>query len=502
MLSSQVQAQTPEQIRFTRQAAKRIVFDKEQSIVLSELEPEKIVGLPIMHPHLSKHSAKISILGDELMIQADKESNTSLWLGGFNPFAVYSLSIVSARGEGAFGFKFSDASEQEEISILEAYKDSVITDLRFKVVRNNVVIIDSSILVNNEEQPFVQQGLLLQMLGSGLVVYNMNNGLPKIIGQLQFNKYVDFRDKKYLNSFNTSIQIKQKHGALNIRKAEIALSAGMGLADIRPITYENGDPLLDQGRLWYTMSIRGWSLPNPIQGVFSMNPSVFDIKFEGIVVFDRNDGLLRNEVASHIFYDRKDKMWRGVTTGFSAYANPDKEQKQLLVIESKRDPRKGFSIMDAKPFKMVGDIEDPQILFDSTAQKWRMIACKNQEGYKAVLLESDYWNKGYEQIAGPVAHNSTGTSIQRIGNQLFCFSGSSDSKLYVYSYPDLKEVGILNMDLPPWNETSGSRIWPNVVQLPEGYPFKYVALMMDRLNYPGIKGPNWTYGALYLYHGF
>jgi len=25
---------------------------------------------------------------------------------------------------------------------------------------------------------------------------------------------------------------------------------------------------------------------------------------------------------------------------------------------------------------------------------------------------------------------------------------------------------------------------------------------MDRFNYPSLKGPNWTYGALYLFHGY
>jgi hypothetical protein len=39
------------------------------------------------------------------------------------------------------------------------------------------------------------------------------------------------------------------------------------------------------------------------------------------------------------------------------------------------------------------------------------------------------------------------------------------------------------------------------VELPDGYPAKYIALMMDRINYPGIQGPQWTYGAIYLYHG-
>ncbi len=217
------------------------------------------------------------------------------------------------------------------------------------------------------------------------------------------------------------------------------------------------------------MSIRGRALPHHIQGVLSMDPTVFDIRLEGVILFDRNDGLLRNEIASHVFYDRRDEIWRGLTTGFSAYANIDKEKKQLLAIESKTDPRFGFSVMKAEPFGMVGDIEDPHLLFDSGEEKWRMLTCENLDGYKAIMLESDSWNK--------------------------------EREIFIYTYPDLKEAGTLKMDLPPWSETSGTRVWPNVVQLPEGYPFKYVSLMMDRFNYPGMQGPNWTYGALYLYYG-
>jgi hypothetical protein len=232
-----------------------------------------------------------------------------------------------------------------------------------------------------------------------------------------------------------------------------------------------------------------------------MNPTVFDLRFEGVILFDRNDGLLRNEVASHIFFDRNDNVWRGLTTGFSAYAIAG-EKKQLLAVESKRDPRFGFSVMEAKPFGIVGDIEDPHILYDVEVEKWRILTCENHDGYKAVMLESDSWNKDYERIAGPVTHNSTGTSVQQIGGERFCFSGSSEREIFIYTYPELQEVGTLQMDLPPWDAVSGTRVWPNVVELPEGYPFRYVALMMDRFNYPGLQGPNWTYGALYLYYGY
>jgi hypothetical protein len=505
MLSAALQAQTtPDQIKFTRQGVKRIVFDSDQSIVLSTLKPGTIVGLPVMHPVSSELAAQAQISIDQnlLVIQSKQETQTAIWLGGFNPFATYTIDLAQCTGEGSIGFEFTDTNRQETILVTEQYTDSLITGVRLKVLRGKEVITDQSIAVDGGGKHFIEDGIILQMLGSGLMVYTKSQGLPKVIGQADFNKYADLRGKQYLNSYHSNLAINIKNGAVKIKRAQMALTAGMGLADIRPITYETGEPMLDQGRLWYTMSIRGRGLPHPIQGVFSLNPTVFDIKFEGIIVFDRNDGLLRNEVASHIFFDRKDNMWRGVTTGFSAYANPENEKKQLLIIESKRDPRFGFSVMSARSFQMVGDMEDPQMLFDTKAKKWRMIACKNQNGYKAILLESAHWDKGYKQIAGPVTHNSTGTSLQKIGDKLFCFSGSSENKIYIYTYPDLKEAGTLKVDLPPWNETSGSRVWPNVIQLPQGYPFKYIALMMDRFNYPGIQGQNWTYGTLYLYHGY
>ncbi|MES2808027.1 MAG: hypothetical protein V4619_05360 [Bacteroidota bacterium] len=508
-LSPATQAQTnttPNQIKFTRQGVKRLVFDKEQAISLAVLKPETIVGLGVMHPiktEPGQAAAQVSIEQNKLVIQSKKETQTAIWLGGFNPFATYTIDLAASTGEGVLGFEFTDADRAERILVYTQYKDNQITDVRLKVLKNKEIIADRSIAVNEKESRELANGIILQMLGSGLVMYTQNDGLPKVIAQADYNKLADLRGKQYLNTFQTHLYIGTKNSEVKVSRADIALTAGMGLADIRPVTYEDGEPMMDQGRLWYTMSIRGRGLPHPLQGIFSLNPTVFDIKFEGVIVFDRNDGILRNEVASHLFFDRKDKMWRGVTTGFSAYANPDKEKKQLLIIESKRDPRFGFSVMNARAFQMVGDMEDPQMLYDAKAKKWRMLSCTNPGGgYKAILSESDKWDRGYKQIAGPVAHNSTGTSLQKINGQLYAFSGSNENKLFVYTYPDLKEVGTLNMDLPPWNDTSGSRVWPNVIQLPDGYPFKYLALMMDRFNYPSIQGQNWTYGALYLYHGY
>lgn len=500
----QGQSASPTDITFVRQGVQRMIFDENQSIPLAALKPGNTIGLSSMHPisHFTKDHAKVSINNNQLIVQSENETQTGIWFGGFNPFATYIIDFASCLGTGEVGFQFNGPDKKEQFMVTARFRDALLTGVKIRVIKNDTEIQNESIAVNLSGKEKIEGKIILQMLGSGLVLYSYHKGLPQVIGQCDFNKFMDLREKRYINSLQSHLYIQLDGGDVRINHANISLSPGVGLADIRAITYENGDPLLDSGRLWYTMSIRGRALPHHIQGVFSMNPTLFDIKLEGIIVFDRNDGLLRNEIASHIFYDRNNKSWRGTTTGFSAFANPDKERKQLLAVESKNDPRFGFSIMEARPFGVVGDIEDPHIILDSDAGKWRILTCVNEDGYKAIMMESNYWDRDYKKIAGPVTHNSTGTSIQKIEGQRYCFSGSDEREIFIYTYPDLREVGTLKMDLPPWDNKSGTRVWPNVVQLPEGYPFKYIALMMDRFNYPGMQGPNWTYGALYLYHGY
>lgn len=493
----------PDQIKFVRQAAQRFIFDPAHRIPLATLRPSDLVGMSAMHPisHSGAQKSTIEIKDERLVISATGETLTSIWFGGFNPFATYNLDLASLNGKGAVGFEFSDPSRGDRFRILVEFEQDKISDITQEILIAGALISKKSIATNLHPRLSPPNRIILQMLGSGLTLFLQQGGLPVPIGQSDFAQEIDLREKRIIHTFQSHFLAQFQGGAISVTEVQAGFSSGMGLADIRAITYEDGTPLLDQGRLWYTMTMRGRALPHHVQGVLSMDPTVFDLRLEGIIVFDRSDGILRNEVASHIFYDRKEKVWRGMTTGFSAYALPN-EKKQLLAIESEKDPRFGFSIMKATPFGIVGDIEDPHIIYDEHAGKWRILTCENNDGYKAIMLESNYWNKEYVRIAGPVSYNSTGTSIQRIGKHLYCFSGSKDRKIYIYTYPDLREAGTLQMDLPPWDSESGTRVWPNVIELPEAYPFRYVALMMDRFNYPGLQGPNWSYGALYLYHGF
>ncbi len=255
-----VQGQTsPEDINFVRQGVQRLIFDEDQSIPLATLEPGKIIGLPVMYPirHYSEEQSEVFISDDKLAIKSERETQTGIWFGGFNPFATYTIDLASCSGEGDIGFEFSDAEKKEQFFITVGFNNAKLTGINLRVINNSEVMVDKSIAINLKEGRTIKGKIILQMLGSGLVLYTQDKGLPKAIGQSDFNKHIDLRKKHYIHSFQSNLFLHLKSGEVLINKVESAITTGIGLADIRAITYEDGDPLLDEGRLWYTMSVRG-----------------------------------------------------------------------------------------------------------------------------------------------------------------------------------------------------------------------------------------------------
>lgn len=494
----------PDEIQFRRQAAIRLVFDSSQSIPLASLRPATVLDFDLMHPELQPASG-VKWGGSAGLIEATSpaaDGSSRRWVGGFNPFATYDLTLKSARGSGSVGMTFLHQQNGDALTAALIFAEGKPESITWTVVAGNKQVFTAKWPV---PAGTVVQDLTLraQMSAVGVNVFLESAGRSVLIGHSDFAAHFDLRDRRRSQHMDFAIGTTLQVGAqVVLAGASSCLSPGSGQADIRAITDEEGAPLLDAGRLWFTMTVRGRALPHPLQGVFSLNPSVFDLRFEGIIVFDMDDGLLRNDLASHIFRDSTTGEWRGWTTGFSALDGAGRaEQKSILAIRSVRDPRQGFSIMKARSIGISGAHEDPHGVYDRQAGKWRMLLCEHGQKYRAALWESEHWDRGYTRLAGPVEMDSTGTLIQKFGAKRYALFGSADRKIYIRTYPQLEPAGELKVDLPPWNAKTGTRIWPNVIPLPEGYPAPYLALMMDRVNFPGMPKPNWTYGALYLYHG-
>jgi len=399
----------PGDLQFRRQAAQRMIFDAQQSIPLSSLRPSTILDFDLMHPEIRGvdgvgSAADWKLEGSTLTAKSGETMAKSMrWVGGFNPFGTYDLSLSDFNGTGNSGIMFRDSSTGNSLSAAIHFEDGRADKITW------VATFDGSGPIK-QEWPFPDEisepeiTLRVQMAAVGANIFIESAGKSILVGYTDFSETVDLRQVSLIRNHDFGIfTALQPNSSFSMKGASASLSPGSGQADIRAITDHEGKPLLDDGRLWFTITVRGRALPHPMQGVFSLNPSVFDLQFEGIIVFDMGDGLLRNELASHLFFDSESGEWRGWTTGFSALGGAGREEsKTILAVSSKRDPRRGFAVMRAKPVGIEGAHEDPHGIYDKKAGKWRLLLCEHHEKYRAGIWESDHWDHGYERLAGSV----------------------------------------------------------------------------------------------------
>lgn len=284
-----------------------------------------------------------------------------------------------------------------------------------------------------------------------------------------------------------------------LRNPRISLSAGIGQADTRFVTEGRCNrPYRRDGRLFFTFSARAYGA---YLGVMSFDPGKLDFRLEGVILFDYGDGLLRNDLAADIFFDDVAGEWRAYVSNFSTTGDALNRRAKggLNCAWSKSCPLFGVSVMRAKSLGFDGMNEDPDGYWDEGAKKWRLLVSEFvRGGIRASLWESDRWDGAFVRLAGPVAEDSTGTTLASVGGELVALSGSSDLRFYVYDYPTLRRKGCLEMRKPPWEVSSSrnGRSWPAYAELPDG---RAVLLTFDRVNFPGMPMPNWTYGGLHLY---
>ena len=296
-------------------------------------------------------------------------------------------------------------------------------------------------------------------------------------------------------------------GTAVLSRAYVALTAGVGQADFCIVTDGPGSkPYVENGRMFCTFSARAGM--KFVKSVASFDPAVFDFRMEGILFTNYGDGdpLLRNDAVEHLFRDA-DGSWKGVAIGWSTTAHDlapaSRRGSGLLVCETAENPLHGIHVLRARPLVLEGGVksEDPHLRFDAAAGKWRLSTSSfTPEGWRAHLWESDRWDGPYSLLAGPGAFDSTGCQMMNFEGRTFIMTASLDGRRPVYAYPSLDCVGEWRCDLPPRDtECPNGRTFTAWAAAPDGCPWRYVMLAMDRRNFPGMPTPNWTYGGIYFY---
>ena len=169
---------SPDEINFVRQGVKRLIFDPTQGIPLASLEPSALIGLSSAHPYqvYSSDEPVVAIEENQLIFQSTTDSETIMWLGGFNPFATYLMEISEVKGVGELGFEFRGPDKREGIRLSVFVNENYIQDAQLTVFQDSAQIAQKSIFTHDQQIEMNSGTLILQLFGSGLNLFIKEEG--------------------------------------------------------------------------------------------------------------------------------------------------------------------------------------------------------------------------------------------------------------------------------------------------------------------------------------
>lgn len=339
--------------------------------------------------------------------------------------------------------------------------------------------------------------LSVEFRGEGVTVYFIKDGVHEPLFDFGDDYFYSLTEERVLDDTKIHLIASANSKKTVVKSVKWYLHAGISQADLRPVKYEDGSPIIEDGRIFLTVSVR--CAVRRFQGVLSWCPTTCDFKLEGAIFFDSGDGHLSADVASCIIYDRGARIWR-IATWSSARGHI------ICLGESLSDPRYGVNIVDVRPMDAAKDgdsreeflgfegDEDPDMIFDNG--RWRFAICRSEsDGYHYYHFISDDL-KGFEFVGKTEGCEKTGGSYVKAADAIYFVCGSDFNKRAVYDVYSLDNLSTPIQNLTPDYDDGGFRGWGTVMLLPTGSRYRYVWITFDR--HLGSEY-NWSYGNIHVF---
>ena len=328
-------------------------------------------------------------------------------------------------------------------------------------------------------------------------VYIDRGGFPEYICTFTADEFKDSSREDFFKSASVGLVFS---GSAVCGGASVYHDSGISQADIRPVCYENGEVMTENGRVFLTASLR--MQENGCQGVFAWVPGTAEFELTGVLFFDAGDGVWENDVATCLVYDRSRKKWLLWVCSFS-------HGHILGHAEFDGEPRYGRNVIDITLVKNLpegaddtvfggkqGD-EDPALTFDEKRGKWLLAVCRvcKEGGYRYFFFESDDPFENFEFAGSGAGGGETGGSFFRCGGELYfiCGKGFNERARYrAYNYGSPEDFKLLRYD----RDDGGFRGWGSVFKVKRGARECIYQLTFDRCR--GSEY-NWSYGNIYCF---
>ena len=401
------------------------------------------------------------------------------------PYATYEATIDNLDGKCGFGF----VTPLGKVEIL---------------LKNNS---GKLLLLFDEEEIAIARNfergisLLITVRKNNFEIYLNYGKMPEFIAEFKSEKLDGIH---FEQNFKVSKITLICEGKVLISKVESYMDSGLSQADIRPVKYENGDVILENGKMFFTLSARMHA--EMYQAVVSWVPGTCEFELTGAIFFDVGDGAWCSDVATSLKFNRFTSKWNLWVCSFS-------HEHILASAEFDGDVRFGVNVLDVKLMekgdkdgdrtKFVGfwGDEDPDFIYDEKSGKWLFTVCRladmpdGKRKYAYHLFEGDNPFTCSKFVTRSGSGAETGGSMVYVGDKLHFVCGNDfdlRANYRVYDLPDLKNYTEMEFDY----DDGGFRGWGTIVPLKMGTRTRYFHLTFDRHNGSDY---NWSYGNLYCF---
>ena len=344
----------------------------------------------------------------------------------------------------------------------------------------------------------------------GISLYRTRDGYEALIGDVCDKEFAsaitdieggglnDLLYEDFYKSTDAGMLVRLREGGeAGVSAVTARLYSGIGTADIRPIKYADGTPIIEDGRVFLTASARLET--GCYQCILSWLPTTCDFKMEGALFFDVGDKMTANDVASTIIYDKENSKWYIWYCSFS-------HGHVLARAALDSDPRRGIHIIDAIPMQtregaslsdfvgVTGD-EDPDLVkIDGI---WHLSVCRHEgDGYHYYHFTSRDPLDGFTLADRTEGAEKTGGSFVKLDGEYYFACGSDFKKRAVYEI-----YGINDFKTPHKashrHDDGGFRGWGSIFAIPSGTRNRVFHITFDR--FLTSKKWNWSYGNIYVF---
>ncbi len=410
--------------------------------------------------------------------------NSERYFCSFFPYATYDMKLHALDGACGFGIH------------------AKLGDVKILLLQENGAL---SVLFNGEKHETAYRfasgmRFLVTARKNNFEIYFDYGDMPEFIMELTAEHLAGIHaEKEFKNTF-TSLLCE---GEAELSNVSSYMDSGLSQADIRPVKYENGDIILENGKMYFTLTLRMHT--EMYQGVFSWVPGTMEFELTGAIFFDDGDGFWESDVATTLKFNRKTGKWLLWVCSFA-------RDHVLGFCESEGDFRFGVNVADITLMKKAeesdpltrlvgfwGD-EDPDIIYDEERGVWVFVCCRllsqeNKRGYGYYLFEGDSPDRPDRFIASSSSGEETGGSLLKLDGKLYLICGNSfklRSNYRIYTLPDMQSCNTMKFD----HDDGGFRGWGTIVPVKMGSRTRFFHLTFDRHNASDF---NWSYGNLYCF---